>query len=119
MAEQWPGALEDKLNEADFSYQMGDTTIQSETEIGEPKVRRRFTRAVDRISCSIIIEKSDVDTFFNFYRTTLNGGVNAFEFTDPISNTTKEYRFDTSSPPQITPIGGNTLNLRMSWIVLP
>lgn len=119
MAEQWPAQLQDKLNEADFTESLGDTTLRSSSEIGLAKVRRRFTKAVDTLTCSVFLEKDDVALFKSFYKTTLNGGVTTFEFTDPYDGTLQEFRFDTSTPPQISPVGGNTMNLRMSWERLP
>jgi hypothetical protein len=119
MAQAWPIQLQQKLNEADFSETMGNTTIRSETEVGLEKVRRRFTRGVDIISCSVFLEKEDVALFKSFYNTTLNGGVLSFDFTDPFTDALAEFRFDTSSPPQITPVGGNTMNLRMNWERIP
>jgi hypothetical protein len=119
MAVQWPASLEQKLNEADFSYEYGSTVVESETEIGLPKTRRRFTKAVDRISCSVLLEKSEKPTFDNFYNTTTNGGQTPFEFEDPFGTGTKEYKFDPAATPQITPVGANTMNLRMRWIEVP
>lgn len=119
MAEQWPASLEQKLNEADFSFSYGSTVINSETEIGLPKSRRRFTKSVDRINCSVLLEKSDKPTFDNFYKTTLNGGQTPFEFEDPFGAGIKEYKFDPESTPEITPVGANTMNLRMRWIEVP
>ena len=119
MAQTWPIQLQDKLNEANFSEQLGDTTLRSKSEIGLEKVRRRYTKGVDKITCSIFIEKSDVTTFKTFYNTTLNGGLETFDFTDPFTDTLTEFRFDTGSPPQITPVGGNTMNLTMTWERIP
>lgn len=119
MAQAWPAVLVDKLNVQGFQRLLGSTTVESEVEIGLPKVRRRFTKPINRIQAQFQIERTDVDTFEDFYNTTLNGGVTTFEFTDPISNTLKEYRFDTNSPPSYTPIGANHFNVSMIWIEIP
>lgn len=119
MAQVWPTQLQDRLNQADFSETMGDTTIRSETEIGLAKVRRRYSRGVDAITCSVYLTKDDVAVFKTFYNTTLNGGVTTFEYTDPYTDILTEFRFNTSSPPQISPVGGNEMNLRMTWERIP
>jgi hypothetical protein len=119
MAEQWPLTLQQKLNQASFSEQLGDTTLRSETEIGLAKVRRRFTKGVDKLTVTIDVEKDEVATFKTFYDTTLNGGVTPFEFNDPYTNTLTEFRFDTSSPPRLSLIGANTLRLSMQWERIP
>lgn len=121
MAEQWPAQLQQKLNSANFSESFGDTTIRSQNAIGLPKVRRRYTKGFETIRASVFIDREDVTLFKNFYDTTLNGGVLPFEFTDPFTNTLQEFRFDTSSPPQIAPVGGSGIvfNLTMNWERIP
>lgn len=119
MAEQWPASLEQKLQVQGFQQTLGNTVIKSETEIGLPKERRRFTKGIDRIGATIIINRTDIATFDNFYNTTLNGGILTFEFTDPISDTLKEYKFDTSSPPVKRPFGANDFLITMQWIEIP
>lgn len=119
MAQSWPVSLQDRLNAADFSETAGDTTIRSDMEIGLAKVRNRYSDGVDTITCSINIEKDEVVTFKNFYKTTLNGGVTSFEYKDPYTDVLTEFRFVTSSPYQISPVGGNTMRLSMTWERIP
>jgi len=119
MAQAWPIQLQQKLNQGDFSETLADTTIRSSTGIGLEKVRRRYTSGVEKVSCSIFIEKDEVALFKTFYNTTLNGGVNTFEFTDPFTDTLTEFRFITSSPPLLRPIGGSVFNLTMTWERIP
>jgi len=119
MAQTWPAQLQQKLNEASFSETLGDTAIRSSTGIGLEKVRRRYTVGVDKLSCSIFIEKDEVALFKTFYNTTLNGGVLSFDFTDPFTDTLTEFRFNTSEPPSLRPVGGNVFNLTMSWERIP
>lgn len=117
MAAVWPVSLQQKLNESGFGISHGDTTIRSDMDIGPAKVRRRFTRGIDNISGSIWLTTSEYTTFRYFYDTTLNGGVNRFEFNHPIDGTLKEYRF--SSPPKYTSIGGGKFSVSMQWEEMP
>ena len=119
MAEQWPASLQQKLNQADFSETLSNTGIRSETDIGLPKVRRRYTKGFEILACSVNIERTDVITFRNFYDTTLNGGTLTFEFTDPFTDSLQEFRFIIDNPPQINIVGGNEFRLRMSWERVP
>lgn len=115
MAQLWPAQLQDYLNEDSFRYAFGNTVIKTEMEVGPPKRRRRSTEAIDSISCTIDMEYDDISILKNFYDTTLNGGVDSFEFTDPFTLTTKEYKFD--GPPQVRPIGGRWFRVSMVWEV--
>lgn len=119
MAVAWPSSLEQKVLVQGFGLNLGNTVLTSENEVGLPKERRRFTKAADRLQTSIIATRSEVTTFLNFYKTTLAGGTLSFDFTDPITDVTNEYKFDTQNPPQITPYGANDFVIRMNWIEIP
>ena len=119
MAVQWPSELQEKLNQASFGLNIGETTIRSSVEVGPAKVRRRFTKGVDQLSCSIDLEREDYETFRLFFDTSLDGGTKTFDYIDPFSLTseTEEYRF--IEPPKITIIGGNWFRVAMTWEKLP
>lgn len=117
MAETWPVSLQQILNEADFSYAIGDTTIRSDMDIGPAKVRRRSTRGVDTLSCSINLTTAQYSTFYYFYDTSLNGGVKTFNFVHPITGATNEFRF--VAPPAFRYLGASNWAATMSWEKLP
>ena len=117
MAATWPASLQQVLNEQGFTYEIGDTAIRSEMETGMPKVRRRFTKPINKLSCSILLNISQYSTFSVFFNTTLNGGVNTFNFNNPLSASTSEFRFIT--PPQISPLGGQVFQVSMQWEEIP
>lgn len=112
MAATWPITLQDKLNEAGFSLEIPNQYIETDMDVGPKKRRRRTTASLERISCSIWIEKSDYVTFKNFFDVTLAGGTLPFEFEHPFTGVLTEF---TMSNPSITPVGGNELNVNMSW----
>jgi hypothetical protein len=116
MAATWPSTLEQKLNESGFTIGFPVSYIESETEIGPKKRRRRTTQTYEQLSCSIIIEKSLYDTFKTFYDVTLSGGVLPFEFNHPISGVLTQYRM---GAPSFTPMGGTYFNLSMTWEAQP
>ena len=118
MAEQWPAALQQYLNQEGFGLKKGKQTIRSETETGPAKVRRRTTKSVDQMTGSIIIEgKDDFDTFENFYDTTLGAGVLPFEFAHPITLVVEEWRF--VGEYQYTTLGSDKFRIGMTWEKLP
>lgn len=115
--ESWPSALQDYLNEENFSEIPQPATIRSEPDVGPAKVRNRYTKALKDVSCTINLPKADYDTFTNWYETTLGNGSNRFYFTHPIADDQRVYRF--KDEPQITPIGGLEFMVSMTWEQMP
>lgn len=117
MAETWPPSLQQKLNQAQFKYGFGNTTIRSDTDTGPVKVRARFTKGVDILSCSINLKFADFTTFETFFKTNLNGGAGTFTFNHPFTGVPTVFRF--KEPPQIDPLGGLVFSVSMSWEKMP
>ena len=117
MGVPWPVTLQDTMNEEGFSYQDGETRIRSENDFGIPKVRRRFTKAIDTVSVTINLTQAQYSTFRNFFDVSLNGGVNVFDFVNPLTGLTEEFRF--VSPPTYRSIGGGNFVVAMQWEKLP
>lgn len=113
----WPVSLQQKLNTSGFEYQVGDTLVRSEMDVGPAKVRSRFTDAVDVYSCSVLLTYAEVQTFNTFYKTTLGNGSLPFYFDDPFTATQATFRF--AGSPRIRPLGGLTYELNMTWEKLP
>ena len=113
----WPATLQQKLNTESFSEKFGETLLRSDMDIGPAKVRRRFTKGVDEISCSINLDFDEYDDFSVFFKTTVNGGATPFTFIHPISGLTVSVRF--KEPPTISPLGGRKFRVSMLWEVLP
>jgi len=113
MAESFPVSLQDKFNEAGFSFELGDTAMRTSMNVGEDKVRQRYTRAIDKLGGTIELELDDYTDLQTFYRTTLAGGTKTFFFDDPFTQVQSEYRF--LRPPQIRPIGGRYFRISFNW----
>ncbi len=113
MAETWPVGLQQKLNAEGFQVKFGNTAMRTDMDVGPAKVRSRFTDAIDVYTCTIFLDYSDYSTFRTFFKTTLNNGVNRFDFTDPFTNTSAEFRF--AEEPDISPIGGTVFRVGMTW----
>lgn len=115
MAISWPTQLQDKLSSDNFTYNIGETKIRSDMDIGPAKVRRRFTRAIDTLNCSIQLKYQDFLILRNFHEVTLNGGVNEFEYEHPFTHEMAVFRMVV--PPSMSPIGsgGVMFNVSMQW----
>lgn len=119
MSVAWPAQLQQYLNEDSFSTEIGNTTLRSNMDIGPAKVRRRFTKSVDTMVCTINLTRDDFLFFETFYGTTLNGGVTPFTFIHPIRLTTMTARFITDNPPSFRSLGGNYFRVQMKWEIMP
>lgn len=117
MAQQWPSTLQQLLSEANFGYQIADTALRTDMDIGPQKVRRRFTKSVNSLTGSIYLTTDQFTIFYNFYNTTLNGGVLPFEFYHPITKELKDWRF--KGPASVQSIGGGNFTVSFTWEELP
>jgi hypothetical protein len=117
MAVSFPTTFQQRLNESGFTFTIGETSVRSKMSIGAEKVRNRFTKSVDPMSCSIKIDYSEYQELYDFYRTTLGGGTLTFTYPDPFTQVVTEYRF--KSAPVFTPMGGEAFNVSMSWEKIP
>lgn len=117
MAALWPVALQQKLNVANFGYDFGSTVIRSDMDVGPAKQRRRSTKAVDTLPCSIDLEYTLFQTLYDFWDVTLNGGVNTFEFIHPFTQEVREFRM--TAEPKISPLGGRMFRVLMQWELMP
>jgi len=110
MAQQWPSTLQQLLSEANFGYQIADTALRTDMDIGPQKVRRRFTRPVNSLTGSIYLTTDQFTTFYNFYNTTLGGGVLPFEFYHPITKELNNWRFKGPASVQSLEAGNFTVS---------
>lgn len=117
MASVWPGTLQEKILEAGFDHQIGETAIETEMDVSLPKTRRRYTKGVDVFSCSIDLDVDLYDTIYNFFNTTLAGGTGTFLFDHPITGIESEFQFVGS--PRFSSLGGRIFRVSMSWRLLP
>lgn len=115
MAATWPVQLQQKLNETSFSYKLGNTVIKTNMSTGPVKRRRRFTEGIDGLTCTIDLHYSNFTIFKSFYDTTINGGVDSFEFNHPFTGVLTEFKMDT---PGITRLGGEWFRVNMTWEVV-
>lgn len=117
MAENFPSSLQDKLNQAGFTNNFGETSIRSTVDVGLAKVRNRYTKGIDTFQCTIDLNFDDYTTLETFYKTTLAGGSLTFYYDHPFTEVQTEFRF--IAAPSITPIGGKWFRVSMNWEELP
>lgn len=117
MPASWPGSLQQTINVDNFGVTFGDTLIRSDVDVGQAKVRSRYTKGVDVYTAQIDLDYSLYQTFKDFYKTTLNNGALTFEFIDPMTGNLEEWRF--MEVPKIVPLGGRIFSVSMTWEMMP
>ena len=113
----WPAGLQQKLNVAEFNFKIGNTVITSENDVGPSKKRRRSTKSVDLYACSINLDFSDYQTFYDFFNVELNGGASQFVFPHPFTGVDSYFRM--FGEPTLTPLGGRVFTVSMNWELMP
>ena len=113
MAASWPAQLQQFINEDSFDHQIGDTVISSNSDSGPPKRRRRFSKGIDTFNVTIDLAYSDYTILKSFYETTINGGIDPFEFDHPITQVLSEFKM--IGAPRIGRLGGEWFRVIMRW----
>lgn len=70
-----------------------DATVRSKPDYGPALQRRRFSAITRKIEARFSFDGSQLTTFKDFFHNTLSDGADKFDFTDPIEDTTYEFRF--------------------------
>jgi len=113
----WPGSLPQKPLLDGNSEVPPKTTVRTQMDAGPAKVRRRFTAGTRDFNAEFIMSKSQVATFDDFYINTINGGANRFDFDNPRTGTTHEFRI--VDQPQYQKIGPDAFRVSMKLEQLP
>ncbi len=89
----WPAALPSGFLAEGFSKQPKSNVIRSSMDAGPQKARRRYTARTITYTGREIFDTEELAVFEQFYHTALADGVLRFNFTDPVSGETAEFRF--------------------------
>jgi len=116
MPATWPSQLQTLLNEDSFGFEIGNTSLRTDMDIGPAKVRRRSTKSIDKITGSIDLTISQYSIFYDFFDITTNGGVGTFYFDHPITGVQTEFRF--VGEPRVTSIGGGNFRASFVWEII-
>ena len=107
----WPASLPHAPNMDSFSDIPQSTVIRSGMD-GLTKQRTRFTAAVNDVSESYVINRTQADTFIAFFRDDLDNGGIEFDKPDFLYGGTSVYQF--AEPYDLKPLGGDMWRLSIS-----
>lgn len=114
----WPASISQDLLVQGFSYSQQIQVIRTEMSAGPDFVRRRFTAASTMIAGGIYVTAAEHTIFWDFFNSTLHGGVDAFDWTHPITDAAASLRF--VGVPTESPVGSGVLfQIQMQLEILP
>jgi hypothetical protein len=89
----WPELLPSGLLEEGFSKEPQSNVIRTAMDAGPKKARRRYTARAVNYSGRQVFDAAELAVFEQFYHTVLADGVLRFNFADPVTGETGEFRF--------------------------
>jgi hypothetical protein len=89
----WPSTLPSGLLAEGFTKQPQSNIIRTAMDAGPKKARRRYTARTINYSGREIFDTEELELFEQFYHTALADGVLRFNYEDPITQETAEFRF--------------------------
>lgn len=104
----WPSTLPQKPLQGDFEERPPNLDIESPTDTGPGKARRRYTAGARPITLSFHMTAEQLEYFDAFY--VQMGKVSRWNWTNPRTGVTSVYRF-TGDPPSYKSAGG------VNWII--
>lgn len=95
----WPAGLP-QAPDLSWSESKLENVVETETDGGPKKRRRRYTRAVEKLSLPLTLTEAQVATLKTFHTTTLADGILPFEMVHPRTGLTHEFTW--TSPWSVT-----------------
>jgi len=112
----WPTTLPN-LEIGGFSIAGASNLLRSNMDAGPAKQRRRFTWGPRPVTGRVTLDDTQMTAFLTFYRNSLLDGAVRFEWTDPITGATAEFRF--TSRYEATKRGARLFSVELPLEILP
>lgn len=84
------------------------------TEVGPGKVRRRSTARVKRLNGTFLLTRAQVAIFEEFFEDDLQDGALVFEWTDPVTQETGNWRFAVDNAYSLSERGSGKWDLQVA-----
>ena len=107
----WPGTAPQYA--ASWEQQSQPVTIRSNMDVSFPKVRRRYTKAMNQYRVSMVGTKAQGAAVESFFELECQGGVNFHTFLHPFEGTMQTFRF--IEAPTISNLSSQAVTINMAW----
>lgn len=118
----WPDTLPGYPDQSLFSETIRDPVVRTDMDAGPQKVRLRYTAVPELYQISMVLTREQRAIFIDFYKNTLNYGVDEFDWYHPVNLDAFGNRIPCAcrftGVYQITP-QDNHFNLSISMEVVP
>lgn len=88
----WPASLPQQGN-MNITIRRQNALARSSMDQGAPKVRKKFTAAIDEYEISMLLTGTQLLTFDTFFQTTQSEGATSFTWTSPKDDSAATFRF--------------------------
>ena len=89
----WPETLPNTLLMEGLEAKRSSNVVRTKMDAGPNKTRRRYTATTKNFTGKILLNKGQREELEQFYRIALADGVHRFNFTDPQTLESAEFRF--------------------------
>lgn len=110
----WPAELPQKVLASGFDMTLQDNARATPMEKGVPKIRRRSTKNIEPVSCTILADRSIWARLRRHYEEETSFGTVAFWLPDQIYDGAQML---TSAGVPLTTRGGSPILIRARWLV--
>ncbi len=108
----WPASLPQNPL-VGLGDQDGDSVLRTNMDTGPATRRNRYTAITQSVSFPMVLTGTQRVTFDTFYRTTISNGALAFDWTDPVDDSTVSMAF--KSPPKWSLVVGSDTPADRVW----
>lgn len=117
----WPNTLPQSFSgDGDYIDRPEPTALRTRMEGVQTVVARKLaSRAKKRVSGSMLMTSSQVDTFLDFYQNTTKGGVDSFTIPVHITAFSNSVLYWFANDPTISHVGGDTFRVAFTLLVAP
>jgi hypothetical protein len=113
----WPETLPQIPLIAGAVETLPDLVLRTEMDAGPAKTRKRFTAGSRFHDLELNLTSTQVGYFDTFFITTVDGGATKFNWKNPRTQTSAEFKF--VGQPTYRPIGGNLYKVEFKLEQLP
>jgi hypothetical protein len=89
----WPATLPPRPLADGYSLKFGNGAVRTNMDSGPPKVRKRFTAAVEPVGMVFRLTRAQVAILRAFYRDDCAYGAIPFQLVEPITGETRRFNF--------------------------